>query len=546
MKHLYLIPALVIAWTSAAGAAPTVSMKATGARPGQLGEVSLYLNADSQSVTAAQFVVDVSTATRGQAEFEVSAVQSAPGWEPAVAWVRSATRDRLCITLTNNQNNGQGISTSGPIVTFKLMQVKTGWMNTDLSLVNGNANTATGSLLLRNDPTNGQEEFLPITYVTGKFLSGARRKLEGTANNAVSVGSDGVARFIAACAGNSLHLLDAFTPDLAPVLDFHGPKDLGSTVTGRPVFYYEGTDLCVAVGTTGGRLVSYKVATGETVFDLHLSTLNISGSIPNCPAVTDYAARTLYWPVQTSTGPAIVRQNGTNLYLTRFGTTGATVSASPTVVTDRLMIGTSTGLYSFRVNADGSLGTPVLMASDNFNTYVATGRSGSVVGPREALASTTTNKVYKINIPVARIVGDPLSVPPDSTPCCDPYFNWATNEMVYGGNDGAVYRIRLNVTGMMPSMGPTADFSTSPITAVFPYNGSTYAGDTAGNFGRIGAGTDQVNVGTRIGKAVCAAIIGDPRQDAIITSTIDGDVIAMPPFTDASTYLKATPAVSAN
>jgi hypothetical protein len=505
LKHLTVAAGLAVLVAGMASA-QDLRLRAGGANTGESGSVVIELLPAGKNITAAQIFIQFDAAT-------MAIANAAANFTPAAGWVRNdfnVVGNQAIVAMTNTD----GQNTQGPLLTITAQQNATG--------------VTSGEVTLTAESNLGDDEFESY-YLPGPrsapFLTGPVRNLDGTANNAVSVGIVNGQPRAAVAAGQRLYLLDANTmADVAtwPANGFNMGD--GTTVSGRPVFATVGAAPgvpVVGVITDQGRAFVLNAETGAVVADINYAT--VTGA-PTAPAVVGTGENVdVYVAGNTATGPVLAHARGnTPSAPVSLGGAAVQVLSSPAVVGGRLIVGTSESLWVFMIEADGSVaptGTAITTGDFATSPVVLTDTGTALVGAN----SGANGNVVEINYATSAQVGTTLQLA-GAAPLSDPFAvrNEATNTMraAFGGGNGQIYEV---LPG--PAAGPAHNFGTSRVFTPLIVGANIYAGDAEGRIGRPGA--VNIDLPSSAGRAL-AATGTNMATDRLIGNTVNGSVFSLP------------------
>lgn len=386
--------------------------------------------------------------------------------------------------------------------TMKITQKGSGFKGTKIKMLAWDGDVGEGS-----NASDPDFNTVPLPEVTTSIVSGASRDLGGPMNNAVSA-APGV---IAAAAGNSLHLLNAADDGLAAAAGWETPKPLDGPVSGRPAFGAIDGKLAVVVGTDAGSLYAFDAASGAAAGSYKGDFV----SIPTAPAVG--ADGNVYVAGRTAEGVSVARVKlaGNSAALGEaFAVAGATqVQSSPAVAGSGLVVGTNNAVFRGSVDAAGVV-TPQAAAGTagvDFNT-------SPVVSGAFAYVGDSTGKVHQINLATGAVANISAALP---VPLSNPFAQGGN--VHFGAGDGKVYTF---ANGDVTAAPRATDVGSTPVVSPVD-TGDLLVAATEG--GIVKAGTDTVDLGSGIGKAVVVIPGADASAAAtVIVNKVDGTVLAIP------------------
>lgn len=481
-RKSFMTTGLLLAVAGVALADPTVKILRSGAKSGAKAGVTIQGITNGSTLTAAQLIFTFDTAKAAISGTVAGDYIAGNGWTVNDKNVAGNT-----VTIAMSNANGQ--TSDGPIVTVMAT----------------NSTGATSTLTL--DPSSNIADDQFATYNvsgSGVLVGGAVRNLSGVSNNSIAVGVSGTTKVVAAIVGTKLYIMNA--ADGTDMAGFASGKDLGAVSTGgRPAFGVLAGVPVVAAGADNGTVNVYNLADGTAVAG---SSGSAGGQVVGAPAI-DTTSNSVFVSVSKATGPSVTKVGGT---ASSIGGAADTITSSPLVQGGKLLVGTSTGLKSFNVDASGSLSAQAdAVTGDNVNT-------SPVAAGGMALVGASTGKVYKVNIATGTPAGNAANLPATAAPLSDPFYVGSTDSALFGGADGKLYSVK------SADLSFTAtNFSTGALISPV----GTALGVTAGdNLGKVGTpGGALTDLGGALGKAV--ARTGTAATDSVVVNTADGDVVIL-------------------
>jgi len=490
-----LLTAGLLVCASASMAQVTVDMKAAGAPAGGEATLVVDINTGGTALSAVILVLEASAADGSNVDLPATVTATAPaGWDtPGMNQIVQDGKKRILFSSVT----GAPAAAQSYRFTMKIKQNASGFKATKLNLVPYDETTGDGS-------NASDDVFNPIALpaASASIVNGKARNLNGVMNNAVSVAPG----LIAAAAGQSLHLLDASTADLAAAAGWETPKPLDGTVSGRPAFGAVDGALAVAVGTDAGTLSVFSTA-GAALG----SYKGDFTSIPTAPAIGE--ANNVYIAGQTGTTVSVARvtvSGGSAGLGEAFTVAGAgTVQSSPAVAGGALVVGTNTSVFYAKVAPGTGVITPQAVTGLDgvaFNT-------SPVVSAGSAYVGDATGKVYKLNLATGALDGSSAAV---TAPLSDPFAQGAA--VHFGGGDGNIYTFGADVT----AAPTTTAVGEGPVVQPVDTGALVVA---ATQNGMVKAGANTADVGPGVGKAV-AVLPGTPAS--VVVNKVNGDILVLP------------------